>query len=99
VVRQFEQRVVAELVRVAEIGQLVFGHVAALERGNQLVQQAGLADQVEADVGQRDVFFKNRAVAAPFGIALAEHHGVVGEVQQVIDGGAHYMCPTSSGIS
>jgi hypothetical protein len=74
-------------------------HVAALERGNQLVKHAGLADQVEADVGLGDVFFKNRAVAAPFGIALAEHQCIVGEVQEVIDGGAHYMCPTASGIS
>ena len=98
-VRQFEQRVVAELVRVAEVGQLVFGALAALQRGDQLIEQAGLADQVEADVGQRDVLFENRAVPAPFGIALAEHQGVVGQVQQVVDGGAHYMCPTSSGIS
>ena len=86
-------------MRVAEIGQLVFGRITALERGDQLVKHAGLADQVEADVGLRDVFFKNRPVAAPFGVALAEHQRVVGEVQEVINGGAHYMCPTASGIS
>jgi hypothetical protein len=41
-----------------------------------LVQQAGLADQVEADVGQRHVFFEHRAVAAPLGIALAQHQAL-----------------------
>ena len=97
--RQFEQRVVAELVRVAEVGQLVFSCVAALERGDQLIEHPGLADQVEADIRQGDVFLEDRAMAAPFGIALAEHQRVVGEMQQVIDGGAHYMCPTASGIS
>ena len=99
VARQFKQRVVAELVRVAEVGQLVFRAVAALQRGDQLVEQAGLADQVEADVGQRDVLLEDGAVPAPLGIALAEDQGIVGEVQQVVGGGAHHMCPTSSGMS
>ena len=49
------------------------------------------------DEGQ--VFLEDRAVAAPFGITLPENHGVVGQMQQVVDGRAHYMCPTSSGIS
>jgi hypothetical protein len=49
---------------------------------------ARLADQVEADVGQRQVFFEDGAVPAPFGVALAEHDGVVGQVQQVVDGAA-----------
>jgi hypothetical protein len=98
-VRQLDQGVVAELVRVAEVGQPVFRALAALQRGGQLVEQARLADQVEADVGQGDVLFEDGAVPAPLGIALAEDQGIVGEVQQVVDGRAHYMCPTSSGIS
>ena len=96
---QLDQRVVAELVRVAEIGQLVFRAITALQRGGQLVEQARLAYQVEADVGQGDVLLEDGPVPAPLGIALTKDQSIVGEVQQVVDGGAHHMCPTSSGIS
>ena len=83
----------------SEVSQLVFRRAVALEFGGALVEQPGLADQVEADVGEGQVFLEDRAVAAPFGITLPENHGVVGQMQQVVDGRAHYMCPTSSGIS
>ncbi|MPM85994.1 hypothetical protein SDC9_133077 [bioreactor metagenome] len=100
VVRQLQQRVVAKFRVVAEIGQPVFGGIAAECNGRLLIEQAGLADQVEADVGQRDVFLDHRAVAAPLRVALAQHQGVVGQMQQVVGSRAHdYMCPTSSGIS
>jgi hypothetical protein len=98
-VGQFQQGVVAELGLVAEVGQLVLGGVAAHTGGGQLIQQAGLADVVEADVAHGDVFLEDGAVAAPFGVALAQHHRVVGQVQDVLDRRAHHMCPTSSGIS
>ena len=118
-VRQLQQRVVEEIRHVAEVGQRVLGDgaggpgagprgaafgVHAL--GHVLVEQARLADQVEAVVGHRHVFLDGGRVAAPFGVALAEHERVVGQVQQVGDGrahpvdhGRHHMCPTSSGIS
>jgi hypothetical protein len=43
----------------------------------------GLADQVEAHVGKRDVLFEDRAVAAPLGIALTEDQRGVREAQYV----------------
>ena len=101
-VRQFAQGVVLEVGHVAEVRQCVLGGTAALQLGRVLVKHAGLADQVQAVVGQGDVFFKDGAVSAPFGIALSEDQRVVGQVQQVIDGGIHgraHMWPTSSGIS
>ena len=64
-----------------------------------LVQQACLADVVEADIGQRQVLFQNRTMPTPLGIALTQHDRVVGQMEQVIVQRAHYMCPTSSGIS
>jgi hypothetical protein len=56
-----------------------------IERGRVRVQQARLADQVEADVRERDVFLERRAVAAPLGVALAEDQRVVGETQDVLE--------------
>jgi len=111
---QLQQREVAELMRVAEIGQGVFGHTAigacalqvfeALrevgvvvdERGGVLVQHAGLAQQIEAVVGQGQVFFQHGPVAAPLGVALAEHQRVVGQVQQVPDRGGRTQRPHAS---
>ena len=98
-VRQFQQYVVAEVGIATEVGQRVFGdragrpggaarcaHVAGHALGGVLVQQARLADQIEAVVGHGQVFLEDRRVAAPLGIALAQHDGVVGQVQQVGDG-------------
>ena len=48
-------------------------------------QQAGLADQVERHVGERQVFLEHRRAAAPFRQALAEDQGVVAEAQHVLD--------------
>ena len=62
-----------------------------------LVEQAGLANQIEADVGHGNVFFQHRPVAAPLAIALTQHHRVVGQMQQIIEL-RHHMCPTSSGM-
>jgi mRNA degradation ribonuclease J1/J2 len=98
-VRQFAQGVVLEVGHVAEIRQRVFGRALAHQRGRMLIQQAGLTDQVQAVVGQRNVFFKNGAVATPFGVALAQDERVVGQMQKVINRRLHHMCPTSSGIS
>ena len=64
-----------------------------------LVQHARLTDQVQAHVGQRQVFFQDRAVTAPLGIALTQDQCVVCQVQQVVEVLlSHYMYPTSSGI-
>ncbi|CAM2148538.1 hypothetical protein PT2222_200007 [Paraburkholderia tropica] len=85
--RQLGERVVGELALGAEIGVVVLGALAAgerlVERGGVRVEQARLADQVEAHVGERDVFFEDRAVAAPFRVALTEDQRGVGEAQHV----------------
>jgi hypothetical protein len=87
VVRQLDEREVRELAFGAEVRVIVLrlrrAVELALELGCVRVQHAGLADQVEADVGERDVFLEDRAVAAPFGVALAQHQRVVGQAQHV----------------
>ena len=97
--RQLQQRVVAEFMRFTKISELVFRDITAFEACCELIQQSRLSDQIEGDIGHRDIFLEDRAVAGPFGIALPKNERIVGEVQHVIEGGAHYICPTSSGIS
>ncbi len=36
------------------------------------VESSSLADQIERDVGQRNVFFQYRSVAAPFGQPMSQ---------------------------
>ena len=50
-------------------------------------QQARLADQVERDVGERQVLLEDRAVPAPLRQALAEDQRVVGEAEDVVEVG------------
>ncbi len=105
--RQLGQRVVGELAFGAEVRVVVFRAVFAgellFQRGGVRVQQARLADQVEAHVRQRDVLFEDRAVAAPLGIALTEDQRGVREAQHVLEmlgrdvHGRAYMWLTSSG--
>ena len=78
--RQFEQRVVAKRVRIAKVGQRVLGGIAADAARGLLVEQPRLADQVETDVGHRDVFFEDRPVAAPLGVALSEDQRIIGKM-------------------
>jgi len=103
---QLHQGVVAKIGDVAEVRQAVLGRTLALLLGCVLVQQPGLADQVQAVVGHGQIFLDDGAMSAPFGVALTEDQGVVGQVQQVVrrcggygSAGVHHMCPTSSGIS
>ena len=80
-VRQLQQGVVQKIRHIAKVGQRIFGSAVAQQLGGALVQQARLTDQVQAVVGQGNVFFQNRTVATPFGIALSQDQGVVGQVQ------------------
>jgi hypothetical protein len=104
-------REVAELRHVAEIREAVLVAAPAFEPPGVREEHARLTDQIERDVGEGDVFFQDRPVAAPFGQALAEDKRAVAEAQQVVDvlrgacaagghvGASHHMCFTSSGNS
>ena len=54
-VRQFAQRGVKKLVRIAPVGQRVLVAPAAFQRAGVGQQQSRLPQQVERDIGQRDV--------------------------------------------
>ncbi|NRQ27757.1 hypothetical protein XMG7_003240 [Aliiroseovarius sp. xm-g-7] len=102
-VGQLGQEHVAEIPCVAQEGEVVGGFAFALHFGGIAEPHLGLADEVKRGVGERDVLFENRRVAAPFGHAVAEDQGVVALTQQELQQkgfiDSHYICPTSSGIS
>ena len=86
--RQLQQRVVFEFMRIPKIRQAVFVAAVLAQRRHVLVKQTRLADQIEGVVGQRQVFFQNGPVSTPLGVALPQDQRVVGQVQH--QGG--YIC-------
>ena len=86
-VRPLDQQQVAEVPGVAQIGEVVGGAPLALDLGGEAQPHLRLADQVERDVGERDVLLQHRRVAAPFGDAVAEDQRGVADAQQVLEEG------------
>ena len=95
----FEQQEIAELAFVAQKSELVLG-VAGGGAG-QGVEAPRLTDQVECDVGERQVFLEHRGMAAPFAEAVPEDQGIIGTGEGEAhergcgngdaDGGCHHM--------
>src|SRR5262249_5316484 len=80
---QLHQERVPELDAVAQEREIVLGASLALRRPRQLEKQRRLADQVERDVRERDVFLENRAVPAPLRQPVAEDQPVVAEAEEI----------------
>jgi len=97
-----EQKI-AELAAVAQESELVLG-ASGREPGLDFARvgepHARLSEEIEPDVGERDVFFEHRTVAGPFAEALREHQIAVAEAQQVIEESfvVRHRCFTPSGM-
>ncbi len=88
-----------ELALVAPVGQVVLAAAVSLELAGVGQQRAGLAELVEADVGERDVLLELRRAADPPAQSLGGDEGVVGEAEDVVHVSVHYRCSTPSGTS
>ena len=84
-VRALDEQQVAEVPGVAQVGEVVGGAALALDLGGEAEPHLRLADQVERDVGERDVLLERRRVAAPLGDAVAEDQGRVADAEQVLE--------------
>ena len=68
----FDQQKVAELHGFTHIGEVILAAIAAIRLACQTQEDAGVANVVEGDVGERDVLFEHRPMAAPFRQTVAE---------------------------
>ncbi len=84
-VRQLDQADVAELDRVAEIRQRVLVAPLPLDLAGQLQEARRLPDEVERDVGERDVLLEDRPVPAPLRQPVPEHQPIIAEPEQVLE--------------
>ena len=100
-VRLLDEQAVPVLAGVAQIGEIVLAQRPARERRRVVVQRARLADEVEPDIGERDVLLQRRGVAAPFGQPVPEHQRVVRPAEREAhegglveaDGGGGHLIP------
>ena len=76
---QFEQGPVAELRLIAKVGERIFVAALVLKQGSMRQKQARLSDKIERHIGERNVLFEHRAMAAPLGQTLTEHQCAVGQ--------------------
>jgi hypothetical protein len=96
-----DQQEVAEIPRVAEEGEVVRAPPPALHLAREAEPHLRLPDEVERDVGQRDVLLEDGRMAAPLADPVAEDQRVVPHPQEELEERVvpHHMCPASSGMS
>ena len=107
-VRPLDELQVAEVALVAQVGEVVLGAAGALDLAGVGQQGARLAEQVERDVGQRDVLLELRRAGDPLAEPLGEDERVVAEPEGVrrerrrgacVPTGLAHRCCTSAGMS
>ncbi len=84
-VRLLDQQDVGEGVLVAQVGERVLVAALALDLAGVGVVEARLPDQVERQVGKRDVLLQHRRLARPLRQPMPEHQRIVGKGEDVCE--------------
>lgn len=94
---------VAEVPDVALVRQRIRIPSLAFQFSGVSEPELRLADQVQSHIRQGEVFFEHGPMAAPLGQSVRQDQRVVAEPEQILDTWvsllAHYIAPTSSGMS
>ena len=99
-VRLFHQQQVAELAFGSQIGQRIGIPAPAFHLARQIQPHPGLTDQIQRHIGQGQILFDGRRMAAPFAQSMTENKGGVPHAQQIVkQRAAHHICPILSGMS
>src|SRR5205085_10632726 len=84
-VRLLDQPAIAESENVAAEGERVVVPPLPFRLAGEIEEMGRLADEVEGDVGEAEVDFHRRRVAAPLGEALAEDQGIVAQAEEIFE--------------
>ena len=111
-VRLLDQAKIAELGRVTKEGKIVLSAPLSLDTARIRQQVPRLTDEIEADVGERQILLQRRRVSYPFTQTLGEDEACVTELKRVAKqqrvrsvrrrrdcGGGTHRFFTSSGIA
>ena len=91
-----------EIAAVPQVGERVRVAPVCFDLGGVAQPELGLADQIESDIGDRQVFLDGRTQPTQFRQAVPQDQAVVAQAQQVFEQrcvGCHHIFPSSSGIS
>ena len=80
----FDQQAIAEIKRIAMKGERVGIAALAFDFAGKAEKMRPLPQQIEADVGQREIDLEHRRVAGPFRQALAQNQRIVAEAKRVV---------------
>ena len=83
-VRLLDQQHVAVGMLVAQEGEVVLVAPLALDDAGMSVEQPRLANEVERQIGERDVLLQHRRVTRPLRQPVPEHQRIVGKAQRVV---------------
>src|SRR5205823_11941499 len=101
-IRLLDQQAVAEIQSVAMEGERVGIAALSFDLAGETEKMRPLPQQIEADVGQREIDLQHRRVPGPFRQALTQDERVVAEtnrmVKQDVFFAAHQMFLMCSGI-
>src|SRR5207248_6406504 len=78
----FDKQNISEIACIAEERELVLIAGSTLDVACVPQPKTRMSQQVQSNVGQRDIFFEHRTMPAPLGQALAENEAVVSEAKQ-----------------
>src|SRR5512132_2508564 len=102
----FDELNVNEVALIPEKSEVVLGPARGLDLPRVRQQDAGLTEQVESDVGERDVFLELRGIRRPLAESLGEDERVVAQPQCILRDRwqlrgrcAAHRCSTPSGRS
>ena len=81
-VRLLDQQQVGVGMLVAQVGERILVASLAFDLAGIGVEQPRLPDQVERQVGERDVLLQHRRLARPFRQPMAEDQRIVGKAEE-----------------
>src|SRR6478752_5675861 len=79
-----DKQTIAILVLITPIGEMVFREARVIDTRGVIVKRTGLPDQVERDIGERDILLVHRRMTAPFREPVPENKRVVGAPEHEI---------------
>ena len=84
-VRLLDQKAVAEIEHVAMKGERIGIAAFAFRLARNAEEMRRLPDEIEPDIGERQIDLQHRRMAAPFGQALAEDQRVVAQPERMME--------------
>jgi len=82
--RQLVDQQVAEFAAIAGIGVGILGGTVRRQFSGIAVEHARPADEIQGDVGQRQIFFQEGSITAPLGQAMPQHQRVIPQADGIL---------------